>query len=79
MSKIRKVAINSHKHDGLSYNKLNKIAKQFDVLSKEELKNELRTIKFLLCRYNVESVFKYRITMTLFNVVCERHNVIILK
>lgn len=74
MSEIRKTAINSHKYDELSSDELNKLAKQFDDLTDEELKKELEEIKSMLCQYNSESVFLYRITMNLYEVVCKRHN-----
>lgn len=45
MSEIRKTAINSHKYDDLSSDELNKLAKQFDDLTDEELKRELEEIK----------------------------------
>lgn len=74
MSEIRKTAINSHKYDELSSDELNKLAKQFDDLTDEELKKELEEIKSMLYQYNSESVFLYRITMRLYEVVCQRHN-----
>lgn len=74
MSKIRKVAINSYGHYGISYSELNRLAKQFDYLTDDELKKEFDSIESMLCRYDAESVALYRIAMTLYNVVCERHN-----
>lgn len=73
MSKIRTVAINSHRHDELSYKELNKLAEQFDSLTEQDLKTEGEMIEMMCCNYSPESVFLYRISMILYNVVCERH------
>ena len=74
MSNIRDTAIKNHRHSELSYGELTKLAKQFDKLTEQEVKkNELESIKSMLCKYNVESVFLYRISMSLYKVVCKRH------
>lgn len=68
-SEIKRAALLNYTHPDFSYDKLLELSKRFSNLSSNDLEKEKNIIEKELCKYNTESVAKYRIAMTLFNFI----------
>jgi hypothetical protein len=73
-SDIKRTALLNYTHPDFSYDKLLELSKRFSHLSLNDLEKEKNIIERELCKYNAESVAKYRIAMTLFNFI-ERNQI----